>query len=55
MDYTPGGVREEQCNKAVSALWSIDKRLKKIGRNLTLLTLLPIAYTVYTLKNKKGE
>lgn len=55
MDYTPNGVREEQCNKAVSALWSIDKRLKKIGRSLTLLTLLPIGYAVYTLAKKKGE
>lgn len=55
MDYTPDGIKEAQCNKAVRALWSIDKRLKRIGRSLTILTLLPVAYVIFTQKIKKGE
>lgn len=55
MDYTPDGIKQMQYSQAVSALCDIDKRLKKISRSLTLLTLLPIAYALYSLKNKKGE
>ena len=61
-DYTPEGVNNYQSNVAISKLYSIDKKLKKINRNLSILTLLGLSITLFInkdkikeLKNLKGE
>lgn len=62
MNYTPEGISQYQYDIAVSYLHLIDKKLKKIGRNISILTILGIGLAVYNhkdklkkLKNMKGE
>lgn len=61
-DYTPEGIRHNQLNLTVAYLNLIDKKLAKISRRLTTLTLLGIAVFVIKhkndikeLKNMRGE
>ena len=62
MDYTPEGIHHYQTELGVSYLHLIDKKLKKINRNVKILTLLGITLvilknkdTIKQLKNVKGE
>jgi hypothetical protein len=54
-DYTPEGVKAHQMDMAVRELHSINKKLKKINRNIRLLTLLSVAITIFKYKDKIKE
>ena len=52
MDYTTEGIKAYQLETVVGHLYKIDKRLKKINRNLALLTILGITLTCVKHKDK---
>ena len=62
-DYTPDGINYIRNNEANDLLYAINARLKKINRNLALLTFIGISsfliahqnYIKKELKKMKGE
>ena len=61
-DYTPEGLKEMQSDIALAYLNLIDKKLGKIKRRLTVITLVVVATAIYKNKdviekinNMKGE
>lgn len=58
MDYSAEGLKSYQYDAAVRQLHAINKSLKKISRNFTLITLIGVGVTAYkigVLKYVKGE
>lgn len=61
-DYTPEGLASRQGDIAVSYLYLIDKKLAKINRKLTIITMFTVGAVLIKnknvlkeLKNMKGE
>lgn len=61
-DYTPEGIKLNQGELALCQLDFINRKLKKINRNLSLILLLGVGLTlvkykneIKELKNMKGE
>ena len=58
MDYSADGLKSYQYDAAVRQLHSINKSLKKISRNFTLIALVAVGVTAYKIgvfKHVKGE
>jgi hypothetical protein len=66
MDYSDayyGNIKNRQMDIAVSQLYLIDNKLKKISRNVTILTLIAVGTVILknadrikeTIKTMKGE